>query len=325
MNSRRGFTLIELVVCIAVVAILVALLLPAVQSARETSRRVNCTSNLKQLGLAVGQYESLHQYFPPGGSTRGSLFVTLLPFLDQGPLYSRIDFGQTQFSERFRPIFGVAVAVYLCPSDAASAQIESVPGKFSSAISYSGNSGTGVQRDGYNGMFRHWDAIYPKLYPEGPIRAADVRDGLSQTASMSEILHSDGTSRERLRSIWSTPGQLIAPQELEEFATLCDSLPLDWVGAGWSNNDSARGIGWYSGDQGKAFYNHVLPPNRPSCSNAADWQRGAYSAAGYHVGGVNVLFADGHVALSAENIDAMVWRELGSRISSDVVKQAITP
>ncbi len=124
-RNRSGFTLIELLVVIAIIAVLIALLLPAVQSAREAARRAQCTNNLKQLGLAVANYESSTGVLPwgsgPDGWNNWSAAVLLLPYLEQQPLYSAINFSapSAMFPSSVWNLTGQAaqVAALLCPSD----------------------------------------------------------------------------------------------------------------------------------------------------------------------------------------------------------------
>lgn len=125
-KTRRGFTLIELLVVIAIIAILVALLLPAVQNAREAARRVQCKNHLKQIGLALNNYHTSHGTFPPGrirsdvdGQGRCfSAYAHLLPYLDASPLYNRINFNADPDNLALNGIpLGQTIPFFLCPSD----------------------------------------------------------------------------------------------------------------------------------------------------------------------------------------------------------------
>ena len=131
-RHRRAFTLVELLVVIAIIGVLVGLLLPAVQAARETARATSCRNNLKQLGLALHNYESAHRRFPPGRGSplprAFSTFAYLLPQLEQSPLHSKIDFGKAPVDFNVgstvhdglvnRPVAIVALPVFNCPSEA---------------------------------------------------------------------------------------------------------------------------------------------------------------------------------------------------------------
>src|ERR1017187_1717988 len=162
--ERPGFTLIELLVVIAIIAVLIGLLLPAVQAAREAARRMQCTNNLKQIALASSNYHDAYGCYPQGVqftfdfSTSGQ-HVALLPFLDQVPLFNALNFdwivpwsgANTTFAGPVRP------SVYVCPSDTLGAQVDIFPedlyfepGFFffsytqfpAAATSYAGNAGT---------------------------------------------------------------------------------------------------------------------------------------------------------------------------------------
>lgn len=297
---KRGMTLIELLVAMAIIAVLVALFVPAVQQVRETARRSQCISNLKQIGLAIHAYESTHRVLPPGGANAFSMHVFLLPYIGQRPLYNEVDFSHYS-NARADNLTSARVPLYTCPSDG----WKQIPSGVV-ATNYAGNFGTGVQRFGYNGLFRHLTPLGG--WPGGPVRMSDVRDGLSNTAAVSEILVADG-SPHRLRVYWYTPRALTRPEELDAFADLCASLRPPQASA----NRYARGTPWSFGDVGATMYNHVLTPGSNNCVNDDSVQDGAYSAASLHPGGVNVLFGDGRVRMNSNSVDRAVWSAIGSR------------
>src|SRR4051812_19759187 len=129
MSRRPAFTLIELLVVIAIIAILIALLLPAIQSSREMARRVQCTNNLLQLGVAMGQYASTHQVLPPGvvdvkgpilnlpNGYHHSWAVQILPFLEQKTVYRRFDPRYGVYAMENVSARNVKISTFLCPSD----------------------------------------------------------------------------------------------------------------------------------------------------------------------------------------------------------------
>jgi prepilin-type N-terminal cleavage/methylation domain-containing protein len=147
-SRRRGFTLIELLVVIAIIAVLIALLLPAVQQAREAARRAECKNNLRQLGLALHNYESTFSTLPGlTGSSSFSVQARLLPYLEQSNLQGLIDFRQplmtgVGFNPSLNPLFVVPartiVPVFLCPSDATSPIFNSVIGVPPTATTFAG-------------------------------------------------------------------------------------------------------------------------------------------------------------------------------------------
>lgn len=311
-TNRRGFTLIELLVVIVVVALLLAISLPAVQQAREVSRRLQCKSNLRQLGLACANYESLHGMYPPGATSRGfSWLVCILPHLDQQPVYDAIDFSR--LPSRQVSINKLVLPGTVCASDGRAG----APNDNSTAsISYAGNSGTGIQAAGFNGMFRHTNPIDP--YPGGPIRARDVIDGASQTALLSEILPGDGTEH-WLRVEWYLDLERSGPDQLDQFVQSCgDETPRRDAAGNWYGDLWSRGRVWTQGDSGATWYNHVLTPMLPSCFNGSAVQTGAYTAASLHAGGVNVVFVDGHVEFVSTSIDRSIYRDYGSRVDRDL-------
>jgi len=323
---------LELLVALAVIGILMAIAIPAILYAREASRRAACTSNMKQIGLGILQYESVHKVFPPGGNRPGSYLVRILPHVGQQTLHDRLQLHEQDHDKIVAQIKPHAVALYLCPSDPAEYIFTSPDdgSPIAAATSYSGNSGTGVQTDGYNGIFQHLEAVYPDLYYEGFVRAAEVRDGLSNTAAVAEIRHSeirhsngkaDARFHDRLRGWWYTPRYLLRPRERDAFVALCMSVPQRPHDYGWRGNPWHLGVPWVFGDLGATMYNHLMPPNSPSCLNFSDYQRGAFTAGSLHPGGLNVLYADGRVSFTSSSIDLGVWREIGSRGTRRVNEQ----
>src|SRR6188768_3901810 len=122
--SRRGFTLVELLVVIAIIGVLVALLLPAVQAAREAARRMQCTNNLKQLGLALANYETAIKSYPPGAfwqyppdtnALKGSCLLHLLPFMEQQNIYDQVDFKQFNVEKQTTPVAFSTIAATKIP------------------------------------------------------------------------------------------------------------------------------------------------------------------------------------------------------------------
>jgi prepilin-type processing-associated H-X9-DG protein len=300
---------VELLVAIAILALLLAILLPAVQQAREASRRTECQSHLRQIGIAVQNYESTHRMLPPGASNQYSLHVFLLPHLGELPLYDRVDFSVAPTVPANETLWASSVAVYHCPSDPLA---DSRPDGAPYATNYAGNFGSGVQRYGYNGMFRYLAEML-MFGRGGPVRVRDVTDGLSNTTAVSEVLVSDGSPL-RFRTILSVTPPLSGADQLDAFAAACASLPplLD------SANVWSRGRPWVQGDLDCTFYNHVLPPNRNSCCNRSV-EDGAFTAASVHPGGVNVLYGDGRVSFVADVVDRHVWRSIGSRDGSEAI------
>ena len=306
--SRRGISLVEVLVAIGIIGVLIAITLPAVQWARESARRMQCASNLKQLGLAITNYESEYGMYPFGLIHK----YQLLPFVDQTAAYNAIPAmdRQNPFA-RWETVRDLVVPMYVCSSDSEPARSS---GGFA-ATNYAACFGTGVQKYGFNGMFNLSRTL--SRYLGGPVRAADVEDGLSNTVAMSEILHSSvGTEKHRMRVNWRLPTSLTDPDQLEEFANVCDSIPSEPTAYGWQGSAS-RGLPWWDGLPLTGMYNHILPPNRPSCENG-NVHLGAATASSLHQAGVNVLYGDGRVEFTANAIDQNVWRAMGSRVASNL-------
>jgi prepilin-type N-terminal cleavage/methylation domain-containing protein len=303
-RARPGVTFIELLVVIMIVGLLLALLLPAVQMARESARRTQCSNNLHQLGIALNAYASATNVFPAGHGSNGfSPHVAVLPYMEYVSLYNAINFD---IGGDVPPLTDLTVlraspSVFLCPSDTALRVFFDGIG----FTNYAGNRGVGVQKYGYNGIFGLEECI----------SISAVTDGLSNTAAMSEWL--TGTcnlvTRDPKRSVFQTPSRLIAPAEFELFATACHDISV----SGAKLNKPCRGLNWMFGEFNYTLYNHTLAVNDHSCTNGAAYQQGAWTVTSLHAGGANVGCADGHVQFVRETIQLPVWRGLGSRNGGD--------
>jgi len=311
---RWAFTLTELLASIAIIGLLLAILLPAVQSARESARRTQCRSNLRQIGVALHNYEALWKTFPACGVMGVSWEVAILPQIDQAALYRLVDLMAEDRTAKLRE---TSVKLYVCPSDGA-------PEIFHGAVtvaatSYLGNSGTGALFKSPNGVFNHF-YTNSTLYTESAVTYADVTDGLSATAAVSECLHSMGFgSSDRLRFAWNLPQEFSA-SETESFVTMCQSIPAEPWASGWGGDPFSHGFEWVFGDIGSSTYNHMLVPMQPSCMNGTSVQSGIYSAGSAHQSHVNVLFCDGHVQQVTSSVDVKLWRAIGSRNGSESIQ-----
>jgi prepilin-type N-terminal cleavage/methylation domain-containing protein/prepilin-type processing-associated H-X9-DG protein len=296
-TTRSGFTLIELLVVIAIIGLLTALLLPAVQAAREAARRTQCVNNLKQLGVAVHTYESSYRAFPPGyvsnfdasGNDTGPGWgwsTLLLPQMEQKPLFdaTNLSLPIEDFSNQTSRL--TRVSVYLCPSDnqvpswlAMKRDVNGIP--FQSicqvaSANYVGMYGTsdpGIDGDGI--FFRN-----------SPIGISAVSDGTAQTIAAGERGHSLGEAT----WVGSVTGAAL--------------FPVDNDGVGYPRVESGPGmiLGHAGGNVG---------PGDPSAEVNQFYSR--------HPGGVNFLFADGHVSFLKTTLNANTFRALATRAGGEVI------
>lgn len=318
-HPRSALTLVEVLVVISISAILLTLLLPAVQSVREAARLTQCRSNLRQIGLAVHNYEASHQMWPPGATRGLSWHVCILPFMEQTALVAQLDYSQDG-EDAALAFKHISISSYLCPSDGALAVDPVLDGAIAST-SYLGNSGTGALDGGFNGMFRNLKPWRPDLYPDGPVRSSDVKDGLSHTAAVAEVLHSQGqqpSDSPLLRTVWNTP-LAYSSANFEQFRSDCAAIPEDAITLGWVGSPFAHGWQWVHGNIGYSTYNHVLTPQRPSCFNQTGVLEGIFSASSPHRSLVNVVMADGHVEVINQSVEQMIWQSYGSRTERSVL------
>lgn len=307
MKISRGFTLIEVIVVVAIIGILVALLIPAVSTAREAARRSQCLNNLRQMGIALQSYSTNAGVHPQTNRGYISWQILILPFIEQGALYSSINLTASSRVEEI-PENSTArfttLAYLLCPSDSESA---SHPG----LTNYGGNRGRGRQKYREDGSMA--------ALGEASISPAHITDGLSSTAFVSEYLTSsiDSIRPHPIRSVFRTSVRLTEPSQYEEFAFRCRDLDI----ASTEIVGLFKGVGWLHGDVGTAYYNHLLGPNAHSCTNKTAVQQGAWTAGSLHSGGLNVLYCDGHATFVRSTIALQTWRAFGSRAGQEVISQ----
>jgi len=304
----RGFTLIELLVVIAIIAVLIALLLPAVQAAREAARRAQCGNNLKQLGLAMHNYESTHNALPSGRASSPlvwSSLAMLQPHLEQSSVFNALNFSVSPLAVDNRTGVQITVSTYLCPSDS----LERIHPDFG-PNSYVANAGTGLAN---GGSFRPQDG--PELvdglfFDRSVVRFAEITDGLSSTAAYSETIRGTGTD-----TVGAAPAD-----PLRQYAQGAANTPLtDGFCEAVTLWSGQRAREWARGSFCFATFNHYLTPNSKTRDCTSGAVIGRFAARSFHSGGVNVLFADGHVRFAKDSVNLEVWRAIATRNRGEII------
>jgi prepilin-type N-terminal cleavage/methylation domain-containing protein/prepilin-type processing-associated H-X9-DG protein len=309
MPSKRGFTLIELLVVIAIIGILIALLLPAVQSAREAARRMSCSNNLKQIGLAVLNYEDTAGSLPPGAfynrydfpdlpAHKGSILIRILPFLEQQPLYDQFDLAdpagtEGQASANDYRLGGTKVAPYVCPTDPSNG-MKGPHAVASYAASqgptpHNGNGSCWCENNfnDYTPPPQIWEEdVFHGPFTRVPVSVSlnQITDGLSNTIFFGEVL------------------------------PLCSvHMGRDWA---YTNN-------------GQGFGHTHIPINYDTCQDSGDYchqpcnwstEKGYRSA---HPGGAMFLFGDGSVHFLSESINHWDYQRLGNKADGEVIQNSL--
>lgn len=318
--KHGGFTLVELLVVIAIIGVLVGLLLPAVQAAREAARRMSCSNNLKQLGLALQNYHDTYGTFPPQGIFGpGTAPYTLpyhhtwnemiLPFVEQQPLYDTTDRNLPVWGQ---PIVSTQVSFLRCPSDAGRWELNETHNI--AVTNYGGCEGYHWWETGTAGNSAPWNAFGDPFTQSADImgiftvnrtrRMSDVTDGLSNTIAVAEC-DSMGFGGGPIRTVGTGLRRVGTPVFRSAFVA-------NGVN-GWSGNEGggqrvvnpdgtakANG-GWWK--------NHAFPPTFISA-----WGPNAHWAgpSSYHPGGIQTVFADGSVAYLTETMDYGTWLKMSA-------------
>jgi prepilin-type N-terminal cleavage/methylation domain-containing protein len=359
-KRRRGFTLIELLISSAIMAILVALLLPAVQQAREAARRSTCKSHLRQLGIALQNYHDQYEMLPAGtvnptGPIRNvpvgyhhGWYVALLPYLEQVPLDQQVDPQRSIYDASHDPVRRQVLPLLLCPSDDVGSLATSAQQAFEPALC------------NYAGNHHPWEAPIDVdnlgvLYLNSFLPLTKIPDGTSHTIAVGEFKRAmddlgwaSGT-RATLRNTWMRPNQTPGGEAYYN-APPFHSLALSDQGfAGWTvpppepaeapaeedsgmlDSEVAPGA-----DEELSFEEFLargerLGPDEPVEESGLrpeilarlreDPQLIVGGFSSPHAGGIQVLKADGSVSFISENIDSQVWHQIGNRADGELQEE----
>ena len=300
-SGQKAFTLIELLVVIAIIAILVSLLLPAVQQAREAARRSQCRNNLRQIGLAMHNYESTFGMFPPGGigisstttGTSGSPaaggFVVMLAYLEQAATYSLYDFNKLYTDADNQAVTSQKVPTYLCPSMSTG---RPVPQTLCNEAPYAPGSyllceGTGAYQRPGRGIFPLFLLGYSQdMNVNRPVRLRDITDGSSNTLAIGETSYNFNDLK------FTSPAA-------------CNGLPRQGYAI------------WGGGWPGRSIGNTSKKINDTAGITSVLNINGQFSSS--HVGGIMGLLADGSARFINENIDRDLFNALGTRDGDEVI------
>ena len=346
---RSAFTLVELLVVIAIIGILIALLLPAVQAAREAARRSQCMNNLKQIALAAGNYADTLRRFPPfncgtananGHEISWRMLIT--PQIEQAQIYNMMNWLKDPAPNTTYAAYSVQIPTYVCPSDLLPPIARS-----QGCASYRACIGTTVIKNAQLFNYAPMNGIFEMMTPDSTgIQYKSILDGTTHTLLIGEMAAGPRAllSLEVIGNVISTVnmntmGALSSGQyNLVAYQTcMATAKNGNYVLAGGSTcpifnggKDCYPGNRWVDGRPYHSCFTTVIPPNGPSCSDSDSGNQhsndgsGIFTASSRHPNGAQFAFADGSGRFINESVDLMVWQALGTRAGGEAVGGAVS-
>ncbi|MEK6258101.1 MAG: DUF1559 domain-containing protein [Planctomycetota bacterium] len=332
--SRHGFTLIELLVVIAIIAVLIALLLPAVQQAREAARKTQCKNNLKQIGLALHNYQSTHTVFPPsfciGAETGGtwSIHARILPYMDQASAFAIADLsiGYGVAPNSTSGITEMRVPGYVCPSETkAVLRVGTPPAANHFPSTYAFNGGTWNFFTGaatFAGGAKPGDGAFA---PNSNFSPRDFTDGMSNTLCFSEVkAYTPNGGGVAIPAGTAPPTSTLLTSYIT--GTIATTGHTEWVDGkihetGFTTTfvPNTRTIIAAAAGSTPAVEGNLISFKERSAGSLTNPTFAAVTARSFHTGMVNALLMDGSTRSVSENLDILVWRNASTRGGGEFV------